>query len=154
MDLLNRLRPQTHRDHQVPRVAPQVALVAIRGAVAVAADPQEAQEAIRGAVAVAVVLQVAREAALPHPMINHQVAQEATRVAGVAVMTMVTTTAALVPPPLATRLTTLKVDFQVTTLTSILSHWNLFQLTPMNSNIGQILPFVKWLPPPQTQSLA
>ena len=88
-----------------------MALVAIRGAVAVAADPQEAQEAIRGAVAGAAALRVAREAALLHPMINHQVAQEATRVAGVAVMTMVTTTAALVPPPLATGLTTLKVDF-------------------------------------------
>ena len=107
-----------------------MALVAIRGAVAV--DPREAQEAIRGAVAVAVALQVAREAALLHPMISPQVAQEATRVAGVAVMTMVTTTAALVPPPLATRLITSTADFQVTTLTSILSHWNLFQLTPMN----------------------
>jgi len=90
-----------------------VALVAIRGAVAVAADPQEAQEAIRGAVAGAAALRVAREAA--HPMANHQVAQEATRVAGVAVMTTVTTTAALVPPPLATRLTTLKVAFQALT---------------------------------------
>ena len=132
MDRPNRLRPETHRDPQDPRVAPRVALVAIRGAAAVAADPQEAQEAIRGAVAGMAALQVAREAALPHPMINHQVAQEATRVAGVAVMTMVTTTAALVPPPLTTRLITSTADFQVTTLTSILNHWNLFQLTPMN----------------------